>query len=235
MARSIFQRPALRNAAAARVSHIIRKRRKIFRFRARGNLPPERECPLAPAFQNAPRGVNLNNPTKMDIFVSNLPFQITEREISEAFAAHGEVSGVKMLFDKVSGRFRGMAFVSMARPADAEAAIAALNGADLGGRPMRVDRSRPREERFNGFGGGFDRGGRSGFRRGGDSAARENFREGGGSPSGFKPRKDFRRGFGNHSGKPFRSGGEGFKKRSGGGYGPRPKKFWDERDGDGVF
>ena len=134
----------------------------------------------------------------MDIFVSNLPFQITEREISEAFAAHGEVSGVKMLFDKVSGRFRGMAFVSMARPADAEAAIAALNGADLGGRPMRVDRSRPREERFNGFGGGFDRGGRSGFRRGGDSAARENFLEGGGSPSGFKPRKgfgkDFRRG-----------------------------------------
>ena len=101
----------------------------------------------------------------MDIFVSNLPFQITEREISEAFAAHGEVSGVKMLFDKVSGRFRGMAFVSMARPADAEAAIAALNGADLGGRPMRVDRSRPREERFNGFGGGFDRGERIPARR----------------------------------------------------------------------
>lgn len=114
----------------------------------------------------------------MDIFVSNLPFQITEREISDAFAAHGEVSGVKMLFDKVSGRFRGMAFVSMERPSDAEAAIAALNGADLGGRPMRVDWSRPREERFNGFGGGFGRGRRSGFRRGGDSGEREIPREG---------------------------------------------------------
>ena len=124
----------------------------------------------------------------MDIFVSNLPFQITEREISDAFAAHGEVSGVKMLFDKVSGRFRGMAFVSMERPSDAEAAIAALNGADLGGRPMRVDWSRPREERFNGFGGGFGRGRRSGFRRGGNSPG------GRGAARRIQPAQGFRQG-----------------------------------------
>ena len=175
----------------------------------------------------------------MDIFVSNLPFQITERESSDAFAAHGEVSGVKMLFDKVSGRCRGMAFVSMERSSDAEAAITALNGADLGGRPMRVDWSRPREERFNGFGGGFGRGRRSGFRRGGDSGEREIPREGGEPPDGFSPRKDFgkgfRRDFGNRSGKPFRPNGGGFRKRFGGRDSEdRPGKFWDGSDGGEI-
>ena len=94
---------------------------------------------------------------KMDIFVKNLPFEITEQEINEAFARYGEVSGVKMLFDKVSGRFRGMAFVTMQNFSEAQAAIDSLNGADLGGRPMRVEVSRPRELRITGFGGGFSR------------------------------------------------------------------------------
>lgn len=69
---------------------------------------------------------------KMDIFVKNLPFEITEQEINEAFARYGEVSGVKMLFDKESGRFRGMAFVTMQNFSEAQAAIDSLNGADLG-------------------------------------------------------------------------------------------------------
>ena len=103
---------------------------------------------------------------KMDIFVKNLPFEITEQEINEAFARYGEVSGVKMLFDKESGRFRGMAFVTMQNFSEAQAAIDSLNGADLGGRPMRVEVSRPREQRITGFGGGFSREKRSfGFKR----------------------------------------------------------------------
>lgn len=173
---------------------------------------------------------------KMDIFVSNLPFEITEREISEAFAAHGAVSGVKMLFDKVSGRFRGIAFVSMEQPAEAEAAIAALNGADLGGRPMRVDRSRPREERFNGFGGGFNRGRGGGFRREGGFGARGDSREGG-APGGFKPRKNFGGGgfrgenFDGHSGRPFRPNRGGFKRRFGEGESGGGSE-WDPRGGE---
>ena len=78
----------------------------------------------------------------MEIFVGNLPFDITEREILDAFAKYGEVSGIKMLKDKQTGRFRGIAFVSMPDDVQANAAIDALNNADLGGRPLREDRSR---------------------------------------------------------------------------------------------
>ena len=83
----------------------------------------------------------------MEIFVGNLPFDITEQEIRDKFAEIGAVSNVKMLMDKFSGRFRGIAFVSMDDQAQAEKAVETLNGADLGGRPMKVDRSRERSER----------------------------------------------------------------------------------------
>ena len=99
---------------------------------------------------------------QMEIFVGNLPFNITEREIIDTFAKHGEVSAVKMLKDKQTGRFRGIAFVTMPDDSQANVAIEALNNVELGGRPMRVDRSRERVRRFNGFGGGF-----RGSRRGG--------------------------------------------------------------------
>ena len=156
----------------------------------------------------------------MDIFVSNLPFEISEQEITEAFTPFGTVAAVKMVFDKQSGRFRGMAFVTMEDSKDAEEIIAELDGKDLGGRPMRVDRSRPREQRFNGFGGGFaknrkpfggrrrfdsdDNGAESGwhFRRESSDDSQDGNRsdaENGGD--GFRPRKKF-----------------GFKKSFGGGH-----------------
>ncbi len=91
----------------------------------------------------------------MEIFVGNLPFDVTEQDIREKFAECGEVSNVKMLFDKMSGRFRGIAFVSFEDESQAKGAVANLNGVDLGGRPMRIDFSRGIEHRFNGFGGGF--------------------------------------------------------------------------------
>lgn len=161
---------------------------------------------------------------EMDIFVKNLPFEITEQEINEAFARYGEVSGVKMLFDKMSGRFRGMAFVTMQNFSEAQAAIESLNGADLGGRPMRVEVSRPREQRITGFGGGFNREKRSfGFKRrnfdnnGADNADTD-ANQGQEGEGGFKPRKKFgwrphdKRGFGGE-GKPFNRKKGGFKKR----------------------
>ncbi len=92
----------------------------------------------------------------MEIFVGNLPFDITEQEVSDAFAQHGAVSKIKMLTDRETGRFRGIAFVTMDDDAQAKAAIEALNEKDLGGRPMRVSQSRGRDERpprFSGFSG----------------------------------------------------------------------------------
>lgn len=127
----------------------------------------------------------------MEIFVGNLPFDITEQEITDAFAAHGAVSGVKMLTDKFSGRFRGIAFVTMEDEAQALSAISALNGADLGGRPMRVDKSRVRSERISGFrpreNGGFRPRGK-GFRPGRNFRGRD-----GGEGGEYKPRNRFRR------------------------------------------
>lgn len=145
----------------------------------------------------------------MELFVGNLPFSITEQEINDVFAAHGTVESVKMLTDKFSGRFRGIAFVVMPDETEAKAAVAALNDSDLGGRPMRVDQSRERTPRFNGFGGGF--GGNNGG--GGDRP-----RSGGGfrprSTGGFRPRSGG--GFGGNGG-----GGDGFRPRGNGGFRPR--------------
>ena len=92
----------------------------------------------------------------MEIFVGNLPFDCTEQDLRDVFSQYGEIASVKMLTDKFSGRFRGIAFVLMDDEEKALAAISGLNGKDFKGRPMRVDRSRQRS-RFNGFGGGFAR------------------------------------------------------------------------------
>lgn len=133
----------------------------------------------------------------MEIFVGNLPFDVTEREVLDAFSKYGEVSGIKMLKDKKTGRFRGIAFVSMPDNVQANTAIDSLNNTELGGRPMRVDRSRERFQRFNGFGAGFRRDGNSGkfvkakrrFRKDyserekGESVEGRQFAE---DPSGFK-------------------------------------------------
>ena len=149
----------------------------------------------------------------MEIFVGNLPFDITEREILDAFAKYGEVSGIKMLKDKQTGRVRGIAFVSMPDDVQANAAIDALNNADLGGRPLRVDRSRERVQRFNGFGGGFRRNGNAGKFANARRRFRKDFEsedaEGGERDEGFRERrKNFRRGRGEGFQKP-----RGFRER----------------------
>lgn len=78
------------------------------------------------------------------IYVGNLPFSATEDELRELFAQHGEVESVKLVTDRDTGRPRGFGFVDMAE-ADAGAAINALNGTDMGGRPLRVNEARERE------------------------------------------------------------------------------------------
>jgi RNA recognition motif-containing protein len=83
----------------------------------------------------------------MNIYVGNLSYGMSEDELREAFGAFGDVSSVKILMDRETGRSRGFGFVEMPNPAEAEAAIAQLNGKDVGGRALRINEARPREER----------------------------------------------------------------------------------------
>jgi len=83
----------------------------------------------------------------MNIYVGNLSYGMSEDELREAFGAFGDVSSVKILMDRETGRSRGFGFVEMPNQSEAEAAIAQLNGKDVGGRALRINEARPREQR----------------------------------------------------------------------------------------
>jgi RNA recognition motif-containing protein len=83
----------------------------------------------------------------MNIYVGNLSYNMSEGELRDAFGAFGDVSSVKILIDRETGRSRGFGFVEMPNQSEAEAAIAQLNGKDLGGRALRINEARPRERR----------------------------------------------------------------------------------------
>ena len=83
----------------------------------------------------------------MNIYVGNLSYSLSESELRDAFAGFGEVSSVKVLMDRETGRSRGFGFVEMPNQSEAEAAIAQLNGKELGGRALRVNEARPKERR----------------------------------------------------------------------------------------
>jgi len=87
------------------------------------------------------------------LFVGNLSFDTTENDLQDAFAAHGTVTEANIMMDRMSGRPRGFGFVTMSTPEEAQKAIAAMNGAQLGGRALTVNIARPREERPGGGGG----------------------------------------------------------------------------------
>src|SRR5690349_14687354 len=99
-----------------------------------------------------------------NIYVGNVSFRTTEQDIEAAFAAYGQVERVQIVKDRETGQSRGFAFVEMPVDADADKAIAGLNGADMGGRTLTVNEARPREARG---GGGFGGGGGGGNRYGG--------------------------------------------------------------------
>jgi len=99
-----------------------------------------------------------------NIFVGNLSFGATEASVRSLFEAYGAVDRVSIVTDRDTGQARGFGFVEMSNNAEAERAIAALNGHDLDGRSMNVNEARPKTERgFGGGGGG--RGGGGGNRR----------------------------------------------------------------------
>jgi len=104
------------------------------------------------------------------IFVGNLDFGATEESVRALFEPYGTVDSVSVITDRDTGRSRGFAFVEMADSGQADAAINALNGSNLGGRTLNINEARPKVDRGDrGFGGG---GGRQGGFAGGGGGGR---------------------------------------------------------------
>jgi len=119
------------------------------------------------------------------LFVGNLSFQTTENDLQDAFAAHGTVVEANLMMDRMTGRPRGFGFVTMSTAEEAQKAIEALNGKEVGGRALTVNVARPREERSGGGGGG---GGRGGYGGGGGGGGRRDYGGGGGGGGGGRDR-----------------------------------------------
>lgn len=91
----------------------------------------------------------------MNIYVGNLSYELTDNELREAFEAFGQVDSARVIRDQYSGRSRGFGFVEMPVDGEAESAIAQLNGAMLRGRPVKVNKARPRPNTRRCGGGGY--------------------------------------------------------------------------------
>ena len=100
----------------------------------------------------------------MSIFVGNLPFRAEQEDVAELFTPFGEVTNCFLPLERDTGRKRGFAFVELADEDSESRAIDALQGAELMGRPLRINKAEPRS---NGGGGGYGGGGDRGPRRGG--------------------------------------------------------------------
>jgi cold-inducible RNA-binding protein len=121
------------------------------------------------------------------LYVGNLAFQTTSEELQELFAQAGTVESASVVEDRMTGRSRGFAFVEMSTPEEAAAAIEQMNGREVGGRALKVNEAKPRENRGGGgggrgFGGGGNRGGGGGYggNRGGGGGRGKSYGGGGG-------------------------------------------------------
>jgi cold-inducible RNA-binding protein len=83
----------------------------------------------------------------MKLYVGNLSFETTENDLQDLFEQHGKVAEVSLIMDRMTGKSRGFAFVTMNEAAEANAAMAAINGKEIGGRALSVNEARAREER----------------------------------------------------------------------------------------
>jgi len=115
------------------------------------------------------------------LYVGNLAFQTTSEDLQELFAQAGTVESASVVEDRMTGRSRGFAFVEMSTPEEAAAAIEQMNGREVGGRALKVNEAKPRENRGGGgggrgfggnrggggYGGGGNRGGGGGRGKGG--------------------------------------------------------------------
>ena len=93
------------------------------------------------------------------LYVGNMGYDVSSSELEQLFAPHGTVQSAEVINDRTTGRSKGFGFVEMSSDQEAQAAIAALNGKDHGGRALTVNEAKPREPRSGG-GGGYGGGGR---------------------------------------------------------------------------
>ena len=100
------------------------------------------------------------NSNTNETYVGNLSFESTENDLQDLFEQHGQVSEVRLMMDRMTGKSRGFAFVTINDNAHASAAMNALNGHELNGRALTVNEARPREERPRPYGGGGGGGGK---------------------------------------------------------------------------
>ena len=98
------------------------------------------------------------------LYVGNMSYDVGSSALEQMFSAHGTVESAQVITDRSTGRSKGFGFVEMSTEAEAQAAIAALNGKDMSGRALTVNEAKPREDRPGGGRGGF--GGGGGGRRG---------------------------------------------------------------------
>lgn len=96
------------------------------------------------------------------LYVGNLSYETTESDLQGMFEEFGSVQSAQVIMDRESGRSKGFAFVEMGSDQEAQAAINALNGKDMDGRPLTVNEAKPREDRGGRSGGGGGRGGYGG-------------------------------------------------------------------------
>ena len=120
------------------------------------------------------------------LYVGNLPYSVRDNDLEQAFGQYGGVTSAKVMMERDTGRSKGFGFVEMGSDAEAQAAIAGMNGQSLGGRSLVVNEARPMEARPPRTGGGYGGGG-GGYGGGGGGGGR---REGGGGYGGGGGRRE---------------------------------------------
>jgi hypothetical protein len=117
------------------------------------------------------------------LYVGNLPYSFRDSDMEQAFSQFGTVTSAKVMMERDTGRSKGFGFVEMSSPAEAQAAIAGMNGQQHGGRALVVNEARPMEPRSGG--GGFGGGGGRGFGGGGGGGGFGGGRREGGGGGGY--------------------------------------------------
>ena len=119
--------------------------------------------------------------------VGNLPYSYRDSDMEQAFSQYGTVSSAKVMMERDTGRSKGFGFVEMSNDAEAQAAIAGMNGQQIGGRGLVVNEARPMESRpprTGGYGGGGGSSGGGGYGGGGGGGSRSGSGGGGGYGGG---------------------------------------------------
>jgi hypothetical protein len=147
------------------------------------------------------------------LYVGNLPYTVRDEDLQQSFGQFGAVTSAKVMMERETGRSKGFGFVEMGNDAEAQAAIAGMNGQPLGGRSVVVNEARPMEARPPRSGGGGFGGGGGGYGGGGDRSGGGGYGGGGGRSGGGGGDGGFR--------SPYGGGGAGGGRSGGGGGGGR--------------